>query len=157
MGEELVRLHNPDHVIVRTAWVYSPFGANFLKTMMRLAETRDEVPVVADQVGSPTSALDLAEALLAIVEGWRGGETYHVAGTGFTSWCGFAEAIFAECRRVGLPSASVRPIRTDEVLTRAVRPANSRLDCSKFERDFGFRMPDWKESVGRTIAGMRCA
>ncbi len=156
-GEEMVRSNNPDHVVVRTAWVYSPFGSNFLKTMMRLAETKDEVPVVSDQVGSPTSAADLADALLMIVDNWRAGETYHVAGSEFTSWCGFAEAIFAECRRIGLPSATVRPIGTDEWPTRAVRPRNSRLDCSKFEKDFGFRMPDWKEAVARTIADLRCA
>jgi dTDP-4-dehydrorhamnose reductase len=161
-GEELVRLNNADHLIVRTAWVYSPFGSNFLKTMMKLAEMKDEIPVVADQLGSPTSALDLADGLLTVIEAWRTdgkaglGETYHLAGTGSTSWCGFAEAIFSECRRLGLPSAALRPIATAEWPTRAVRPANSRLDCRKFESHFGFRMPDWKEASARTIADLQC-
>jgi dTDP-4-dehydrorhamnose reductase len=161
-GEELVRLNNAEHLIVRTAWVFSPFGSNFLKTMMRLAETKDEVPVVADQLGSPTSALDLADGILTVVEAWRAGgkaglgETYHLAGSGFTSWSGFAEAIFAECRRLGLPSAAVRPIATAEWPTRGLRPANSRLDCRKFERHFGLRMPDWKEAAARTIADLKC-
>jgi dTDP-4-dehydrorhamnose reductase len=162
-GEDLVRLNNADHLIVRTAWVYSRFGSNFLKTMMKLAETKDEVPVVEDQAGCPTSALDLADGLLTVIEAWRTGrkaglgETYHLAGSGSTSWCGFAEAIFAECRRSGLPSAAVRSIATAEWPTRAVRPANSRLDCRKFESHFGFRMPDWKEACARTIADLQCA
>jgi dTDP-4-dehydrorhamnose reductase len=161
-GEELVRKNNADHLLVRTAWVYSPFGVNFLKTMMRLAETKEEVPVVNDQVGSPTSALDLADGLLTVIEHWRTGgkaglgETYHLAGSGFTSWCGFADAIFAECRRLGLPSAAARPIATSDWPTKAIRPANSRLDCRKFESHFGIRMPDWKEAAARTIADLQC-
>jgi dTDP-4-dehydrorhamnose reductase len=157
-GEERARSEYPDHVIVRTAWVYSPFGKNFLKTMMRLAEGRDEVGVVADQHGSPTSAPDLAEGLLALIERWRSeprsglGQTYHLAGSGEASWAEFAAAIFDACRDNGLPGASVKPIGTRDFPTKAPRPANSRLDCAKAERDLGIRLPGWRESTAAIVA-----
>jgi dTDP-4-dehydrorhamnose reductase len=155
-GEEQVRSNNPDHVIVRTAWVYSPFGKNFLKTMMALGASRDLVTVVDDQHGNPSSALDLAEGLLAIVEGWAEGGaglggTYHLAGTGPASWCDFARFIFDELRRLHLPSAEVQPLKTSDWPTKAVRPQNSRLDSSKFARDFGFTMPPWQASAAEAI------
>ena len=156
-GEEQVREANLNHLIVRTAWVYSPFGRNFVKTMMDAARTRESLSVVADQVGSPTSALDLADALLALLEVWgakpeRGlGETYHVAGSGQTSWCGLAQAIMAECAALGVPTADVIGISTADWPTKAVRPRNSVLDCEKFERDFGIRLPDWQLSVAETV------
>jgi dTDP-4-dehydrorhamnose reductase len=156
-GEEQVRRENADHVIVRTAWVYSPFGRNFVKTMMNAAKSRDELTVVGDQVGNPSSALDLADGLLAIANTWsrepsRGlGQTYHLAGTGSVSWCGFAEQIMAECARRGLPAATVRPIRTEDWPTKAARPRNSQLDCSKFERDIGFACPEWRSSTTRVV------
>jgi dTDP-4-dehydrorhamnose reductase len=156
-GEERVRRENPEHLILRTAWVYSPFGSNFVKTMMRLAETRDTVTVVADQQGNPTSALDLADALLAVLRLWKQGSragqgrTYHLAGTGSASWFSFAEAIFEECRALGLPAARVQPIRTKDWPTNAVRPANSRLDSSRFQRDFDFAMPDWQRSLAEVV------
>lgn len=146
-GEERVRAANSDHAIVRTAWVYSPFGRNFVKTMMTAAHTRDELNVVADQVGNPTSALDLADGLLAMAEQWRGSGTWHLAGTGDASWHEFAEAIMSACREAGEPSARIAPIRTQEWPTKAVRPANSRLSSARFEADFGFAMPDWRASV----------
>ena len=156
-GEERVRAETSDHLIVRTAWVHSPFGRNFVRTMMDLAQDRDTVSVVADQHGNPTSALDLAEGLIGVLEAWRSGETglgrtYHLAGTGVTSWCGFAEAIFDECRAAGLPAARVEPIATDDWPTRAPRPRNSALDCSRFLADFGFQMPDWRVSVRKVVA-----
>ena len=152
-GEEQVRTANPDHVILRSAWVYSPFGRNFVKTMMAAAETREELTVVDDQFGNPTSALDLADGILAMIERWRHGgrtglgDTYHLAGSGSTSWCEFAQAIMDECRVLGLPAAEVRPIRSDEWPTRAARPQNSALDCARFARDFGFTMPQWRDSL----------
>jgi dTDP-4-dehydrorhamnose reductase len=157
-GEELVRANNPEHVIVRTAWVYSPFGKNFLKTMVRLAEDRDEVGVVDDQHGNPSSALDLADGLLAIVRAWepddnRGvGETYHLTGNGETTWCGFARRIFIEAERNALPFAATRPIRTEDFPTRAIRPRNSRLSSAKFEGDFGYRAPGWQEATAAVVA-----
>ena len=157
-GEEAVRAANADHVIVRTAWVYSPFGANFVQTMMRLAAARDTVRVVADQKGNPSSALDIADGLLALGESWKAdparglGRTYHLGGTGETNWAEFAEAIFAECAARGLPTARVEPIASSEYPTRAARPANSTLDSGAFARDFGFRMPDWRESLAMVVA-----
>ena len=155
-GEEQVRAGTPGHLIVRTAWLYSPFGTNFVRTMMRLAGTRETVSVVADQHGNPTSALDLAEGLIRILEAWRIGDTglggtYHLAGTGIASWCGFAEAIFDQCRAMGLPGAQVEPIAAADWPSRAPRPRKSALDCSKFLADFGFQMPDWRRSVGEVM------
>lgn len=150
-GEEQVRAANPRHAIVRTAWVYSPFGRNFVKSVMAAAKLRDRLTVVDDQRGSPTSALDLADAILAMVSTGRGwGGTYHVAGRGEVSWCGFAREIMQQCATNRLPSVPVDPIRTEDWPTRAVRPRNSVLDSTKFERTFGFAMPDWRDSV-RTI------
>lgn len=152
-GEHEVRAQMPDHLIVRTAWVYSPFSHNFVKTMMRLGQSQDVVRVVADQRGNPSSALDIAEGLLGIVGRWRDGDstglgaTYHLAGTGTTSWADFAGAIFAACERHGLPAARVEPIITAQYPTRAQRPHNSMLDSSRFTRDFGFQMPDWHQSL----------
>ena len=156
-GEEAVRAAATDHLILRTAWVYSPFGANFVKTMMRLAGDREQVNVVADQIGNPSSALDLADGLLRVVEQWREGgrqgvgNTYHLAGNGEASWADFASAIFDSCRALGLAAADVAPIRTADWPTRARRPANSRLDCSAFARDFGFTMPDWRPSTRKVV------
>lgn len=152
-GEEAVRAANPDHVILRTAWVYSPFGRNFVKIIMAAAQNNDALTVVDDQFGSPTSALNLADGILSILDRWRGGvraglgETFHLAGSGTASWYGFAEAIMAECKRLGLPGAEVRAIRTADWPTKALRPANSALDSSKFGRTYGYRAPDWRVSL----------
>jgi len=156
-GEEQVRRENPDHMIVRTAWVYSPFGRNFLKTMMRLAQDRDVVTVVGDQRGNPSSALDLADGLLKAVDRWREapeqglGRTFHLAGTGAATWLEFAEHILAECERIGLPSATVSAIATEDWPTRAVRPRNSMLDCTSFNQAFAFRTPEWRSSASETV------
>lgn len=153
LGEQRVRDSNPDHAIVRTAWVYSPFGRNFVKTMMTLAQARDMLSVVADQHGNPTSALDLADGLLALVDaGIAGGETYHLAGTGDATWFELAEHIFAQCARLGLPWATVTPVITADYPTKATRPANSRLDSTRFTAATGFVMPGWRASVDETIA-----
>ena len=152
-GEEQVRAANPRHAIVRTAWVYSPFGRNFVKSMMAAAATRDRLTVVDDQRGSPTSALDLADGLLAMIEaggGW--GETYHLAGGGeATTWCGFAREIMGQCAANHLATVPVEPIRTEDWPTRAVRPRNSVLDSSRFEEAFGFVMPDWRLSAREVV------
>src|SRR5436305_1347286 len=108
-GEEQVRAANPRHVIVRTAWVYSPFGRNFVKSIMAAAEARDSLTVVDDQIGSPSSAFDIADGLLQVATARESGlgETYHLAAAGSTSWCGFARAIMDECAKHGLPAADV--------------------------------------------------
>ena len=156
-GERRVAESNPDHLILRTAWVYSPFGRNFVRTMLNAAQGRDTLNVVDDQHGNPTSALDIADGVLAIMKGWVGapgrglGQVYHLAGTGSTSWCGLARQVFAAAAALGLPTAEVNPIRTEDWPTRAVRPRNSRLDCSKLEADFGYRAPGWQDSVTETV------
>jgi dTDP-4-dehydrorhamnose reductase len=152
-GEERVRAANPRHAIVRTAWVYSPFGHNFVKSIMAAAGVRDRLTVVDDQRGSPTSALDLADGLLAMIDnggGW--GETYHLAGTGEASWCEFAREIMARCAANGLPYVPVDAIRTEDWPTRAERPRNSVLDSGKFEQAFGFEMPDWRSATREVVA-----
>lgn len=157
-GEEQVRSAQPDHLIVRTAWVYSPFGRNFVQSIIKAAAARDTLTVVDDQRGSPTSALNLAEAIFHVLGDWRRGsrtglgETYHVAGAGETSWCGLAQEIMHRCEAVGLPSANVVPITTADWPTRARRPLNSVLDSSKFARDFGIRLPEWRQSVAEVVA-----
>jgi dTDP-4-dehydrorhamnose reductase len=152
-GEQQVRAANPGHMIVRSSWVVSPFGRNFVKTMIDAAASRDVVKVVDDQHGKPTSALDLADALVAVLANWERtdglglGRTYHVAGRGETSWSGLAAGVMDECRRLGVPAAQVEPIATSEWPTRAKRPKNSVLDCSRFEGDFGIALPEWESSV----------
>lgn len=151
-GEEAVRAANPDHLILRTAWVYSPFGRNFVRTMIAAAAKRDALDVVDDQVGCPTSALDLADAILSIAEQRSGfGDTFHLAGSGSASWFELASEIMASCRRLGLPAAEVRPIATADWPTKATRPAYAVLDCAKIERDLGLRLPDWRRSVAATV------
>jgi dTDP-4-dehydrorhamnose reductase len=156
-GEEAIRAILPGHAIVRTAWVYSPFGRNFVKTMLDLARTRPGLRVVGDQVGNPTSALDLADGLLALVRAWerepdRGaGATYHLAGTGSTSWAEFAREIFALSAERGGPSASVEAIATADWPAKASRPLNSRLDSTLFAETFGYQAPPWQESLALVV------
>jgi dTDP-4-dehydrorhamnose reductase len=156
-GEEAIRAVLPGHAIVRTAWVYSPFGRNFVKTMLDLAKTRPGLSVVGDQVGNPTSALDLADGLLALVRAWERepdlgvGATYHLAGTGSTSWAEFAREIFALSAERGGPSAQVQAIATADWPAKAPRPLNSRLDSSLFEQTFGYRAPPWRESLALVV------
>lgn len=156
-GEERVRRNNPEFVIARTAWVYSPFGKNFVRTMMALARDRDEVSVVDDQRGSPTCALDLADGVLALAERWAVGgrqglgSTYHLAGTGDATWFELAQHVMQECARLNLPSAKVKPVHTADWATKAKRPANSMLDSGRFAAEFGFTMPHWRQSVTKVV------
>jgi dTDP-4-dehydrorhamnose reductase len=156
-GENAVRAANPQHLIFRTAWVYSPFGKNFVKTMLRLAETRDEISVVADQFGNPTSAFDIADGILAAARRieadvsttpWG---TYHLAGRGHTHWAGFAEEIFCLSAARGGPTATVKRIATAEYPTKAKRPANSQLECAAFEVAFGWKAGAWESSVPESL------
>ena len=156
-GEEQVRAANPRHAILRTAWLYSPFGRNFVQSMMTAARSRPVLTVVDDQRGSPTSALDLADAVLVLAGRWSsggrpaGGATYHVAGSGVTSWCGLADAVMVECRTLGLPAAEVRPIATEDWPTRAERPRYSALDSGSFAAQIGVVLPDWRVSVRSVV------
>lgn len=154
-GEQAIAAAGADFAILRTAWVYSPFGHNFAKTMLRLAETRDSLNVVEDQVGCPTSALDIADAIHAVLGAWQRGEggvgIFHFAGTGEASWAEFAREIFAGSAARGGPSATVNGIPTSAYPTPAARPANSRLDCSRFADSFGHRAPPWQQSLQRVL------
>jgi len=152
-GERVLRAATPRHVILRTSWVYSEFGHNFLKTILRLAATRDELRIVADQRGCPTSTLDLAEAVLSIAPRLIAGEdvwgTYHFAGSGVTTWHGFASRIAAAQTPFTGRTPRVTPITTAEYPLPARRPANSELDCSLFARIFGIRARPWTEETDR--------
>ena len=157
-GEEAVRAATPDHLILRTSWLVSPFGRNFVRTMVDLAPQRDSLSVVADQYGNPTSALDLADAILAVARRWAAGDrtgmgqTCHLAGTGIASWFDLAVAVQEELARLGLKSATVTPIPTADWPTPAARPAFSALDSTHFTRDFGLIMPDWRISLAPIVA-----
>ena len=150
-GEAAVRAAHPRHVILRTAWVYGEFGNNFLKTMLRLAATRDELRVVADQRGCPTATGDLAAAILALAPRLVANEdvwgTSHFAGTGATTWHGFASRIVAAQAPLTGRTPRVTPITTAEYPTPARRPANSELDSGKFARVFGLRARPWEEQT----------
>lgn len=145
-GEQGVRAANGNHLILRTSWVASAHGTNFVKTMLRLGTQRESLNVVADQIGGPTPSADIAQALMtaakAMTEGAQGG-THHFAGQPDTSWADFARAIMAEanlpCRINGIPTA--------EYPTPARRPLNSRLDCRAFTAAFGVPRPDWHEGL----------
>ena len=142
-GEQGIRAAGGRHVILRTSWVVSAHGNNFVKTMLRLGGTRDRLTVVADQIGGPTPAADIADALLvvakAMVDGAHGG-THHFAGAPDVSWAGFARTIMAQA---GL-ACQITDISTSAYPTPAARPLNSRLDCSAFEAEFGVKRPDWR-------------
>jgi dTDP-4-dehydrorhamnose reductase len=133
--------------------VYSPFGRNFVKTILNHAATRSRLTVGDDQHGNPTSALDLADAVLAIVAYWQHapeaglGEIYNCAGTGATTWCGLARHTLSVSRDMSGPFAEVIGITTSEWPTKATRPANSQLNSSRFCRDFGWQSPKWQQSV----------
>lgn len=156
-GEQAVTAEYENCAILRTAWVYSPFGTNFVKTMLRLGAERDELRVVSDQFGNPTSALDIADGALAVVENLaadgdparRG--IFHMAAGGAASWAEFAEAIFAASAEVGGPVATITRIATADFPTAAMRPANSQLDSSKLERAHGVCLPQWQHSVNEVV------
>lgn len=153
-GEDAVRASGCAHMIFRTAWVYAARGHNFLRTMLRLAAERDELRVVADQVGSPTPARWLAQVTaLALAQGKGIDGTWHVVADGETSWHGFAAAIVEDAVAAGLLERAplVTPIATADFPTRARRPAYSRLDTGKLARDFGLRLPDWREGVRQVL------
>jgi len=158
-GEEAVRQGCSRHLILRSSWVFSAHGQNFVKTMLRLGAEREELAVVADQHGKPTAAAEIARLTLALLaagsEKWG---TYHLAQPQATSWHGFAEEIFAEARRQGvaLKVGDVRAITTAEYPTPARRPTNSELDCARVEAAFGITIRPWQHSLAEVIAELRC-
>ncbi len=163
-GERLVAAANPDHAILRTAWVYAPYGRNFLRTMLRLAEARNSVSVVDDQHGNPSYAPDIAAGIISVARNLlsRPGDaalrgTFHMSATGDASWAEFAAAIFALSAAAGGPSATVTPIPTSAYPTPARRPANSRLDCARIAAVHGVRLPHWRDATARCIDALQRA
>lgn len=150
-GESLVRAAGGPHVILRTAWVFSAHGQNFLKTMLRLGAARPTLTVVADQHGGPTPARAIAQALLTIAQAFQRGQgtpgTFHFAGAPDTTWAGFAREIMGQAR---LP-AQVQDIPTSAYPTPARRPANSRLDCAAIASAYGIDRPDWRQGIADTL------
>jgi dTDP-4-dehydrorhamnose reductase len=147
-GEELVMEHNPQSIIIRTSWVYSSYGKNFVKTMLKLMADRKEISVVADQTGSPTYAADLAEAVLQIVFSgqWVPG-IYHYSNEGTITWHQFAEAIREETGS----QCIIQPIDTEQYPTPAKRPAWSVMDKSKIQQTFGLELQPWKDSLRQCL------
>ena len=145
--------------VLRTSWVYSPVGKNFMRTMLAAAGRGVPLRIVADQRGCPTAAWDLAAAILTIAEqmlagDWRRehGGVFHAAGTGDTTWHGLALAVFEAAARHGRPMPEIVPIATADWPTPARRPPDSRLDCTRLAQVFGVRLPPWREGVARSVA-----
>jgi dTDP-4-dehydrorhamnose reductase len=157
-GELAVSAANERNIILRTSWVYAPFGNNFVRTMLRLGSERDRVRVIDDQIGCPTYAPDIAHAIIAIADlveasGWRpdyAGVT-HLAGPDELTWFGFAQAIMRLVKAKGGRAADVEPISTTEYPTAAVRPANSRLNCDRLYSIFNVRLPRFSRSIAACI------
>lgn len=158
-GERAVRDAGGRSIILRTAWVVSPWGHNFVKTMLRLGGERDELGVVADQVGCPTSAIDIAETLLILAERLLGDRrepcgTYHFVNSGQASWYDLASAVFAYAGARGMKIPRVNAIATADYPTPARRPANSRLSTAKLERTFGMKPRPWQEAVEEILVSL---
>ena len=161
-GELALRDSGADHLLFRTAWVYAAHGHNFLRTMLRLGADRDELRVVADQHGAPTTTRLIVEASLAALHRWLQSDatqrhalvgTYHLVASGATTWHGFASAIFTEAAALGVLAHPPRvlPIGSAEFPTPAVRPAWSLLDNSSFQQHFAFPLPDWRDGLHRVM------
>jgi len=156
VGEIAVREHQSRHLILRTSWVFSTYGANFVRTMLRLGSERDELGIVGDQVGGPTAAADIALALCRIATKIASGKseygTFHYSGFPFVSWHGFAERIFQQAGKLGLKTpGSVRKITAAQYPTPAPRPGNSMLNCAAIMRDWGIEQPSWETALDRCI------
>jgi dTDP-4-dehydrorhamnose reductase len=157
-GEGLVLAAQPDSAVLRTAWVFSPFGNNFVKTMLRLAESRDEIGVVHDQRGSPTSAIDIADAIIDVgarlvadpAPSLRG--VFHLTNAGDASWAEFAELVFRTSDARGGPTARVRRITTADYPTPAPRPGSSRLNGALIAERYGIRLCNWQDAAAATVA-----
>ena len=151
-GEQAISAVGGKHLILRTSWVYSLHGRNFLLTMQRLLQERPELKVVSDQIGAPTWAGNIALATAQLIQRWQAGQTgnwglYHFSAGGETSWFGFAEAIAAELQAQGKSVANLLPIPSSDYPTPARRPLNSRLDGSRLKRDWGVSLPHWHSGL----------
>ncbi|MFY9211430.1 MAG: dTDP-4-dehydrorhamnose reductase [Aestuariivita sp.] len=152
-GEIAIAAAGGVHAILRTSWVFSAHGSNFVKTMLRLSESRDSLNVVDDQIGGPTPADDIARTLIRMARALKdgqGGGIYHYAGAPVASWADFARETFSQAGR----RTAVQGIPSSEYPTLAARPLNSRLDCATLKTDFGITQPDWKAGLTRAIEAM---
>jgi dTDP-4-dehydrorhamnose reductase len=157
MGERAISEVQGQHLILRTSWVYSTHGRNFLLTMQRLLQEKPELRIVADQIGAPTWAGAIADSTLALIERWQTGNagawgTYHLTAEGETSWFGFAQAIGDALREQGARCANLLPIPSSDYPTPAARPLNSRLDCTRLQREWGVSQPDWLSALHDCLA-----
>ena len=154
-GEQAVRAAGGAHAIMRTSWVFSAHGANFVKTMLRLGAEREKLTIVADQIGGPTAAGDIAAALLGMARAFHAGQgttgTYDFSGVPDVSWAALAREIFAQA---GL-TCTVEDIPTSAYPTPARRPGNSRMDCTGLTRDFGIKRPDWRASLASVMSDLK--
>ena len=151
-GEQAIAAVVGEHLILRTSWVYSLHGRNFLLTMQRLLQERPQLRVVDDQIGAPTWTATIAASTRALIERWQAGQpgawgTYHLTAQGETSWFCFAQAIGEHLRAQGLPCAELLPIPSSEYPTPARRPRNSRLDCSRLAREWQVSQPHWRQAL----------
>ncbi|MDI9690064.1 dTDP-4-dehydrorhamnose reductase [Burkholderia cenocepacia] len=156
-GEDAIRHVMASHLILRTSWVVGAHGGNFLKTILRLARERDQLRIVADQIGAPTSAALIADVTAQMIARYFADRehfafgTYHLAASGETNWCEYARHVveLAEARGIELKlrASDIQPITTQEYPLPAKRPANSRLDCGKLTRAFGLLLPDWRSGI----------
>ncbi|MEP7043243.1 MAG: dTDP-4-dehydrorhamnose reductase [Dokdonella sp.] len=164
-GEQALQASGAAHLVLRTAWVYAGRGTNFLRTMLRLAGEREELRVVADQVGAPTPARWIAEATAAVLLHWCDGDAsmrrsldgiYHLVAAGRASWFDFAGAIMQEAHACGLLARMPRvlPIATADYPTRALRPACALLDCGKLGRAFGLQLPEWQDGLREVLRSL---
>ncbi len=155
-GEIAVAKATPDHVILRTAWIYSPFGKNFVRTMLALGLKNDVLGVVADQVGNPSYAPDIAEGVLSVAQGLKDGRghfgIFHMAGAGDAAWADLAEETFRLAAAHGRAPMRVNRIGAAEYPTAAKRPSNSRLDCAKLLKAYGLALPHWRDATRRCVA-----
>jgi dTDP-4-dehydrorhamnose reductase len=166
-GEQAIQTSGVSHLILRTSWVYGARGKNFMKTMIKLATERDVLRVVADQFGAPTSSRSIAQATVAALSVWQANlaGTYHLTCKGSTSWHGFSQAIltaYAQRRDTDWPMLKVQPgavqaITTKDYPTPAVRPVNSRLDCSKLEKAFNLALPTWQQALDEVMQEFQVA
>lgn len=160
-GEQEIARANRQHVILRTAWVYSAVGRNFVKTMLALAAERDQLSVVNDQVGNPTSATDIANGVICVLQALGADASniqpfgvFHMAGAEEASWFDFAQEIFRLSAGLGGPVADVVPVESSAYPTKAIRPQNSRLDCAKFKATFNHALPGYRQALPGVIEAL---
>lgn len=151
-GEQAITVVGGQHLILRTSWIYSRHGRNFLLTMQRLLQEKPQLRVVADQIGAPTWAGTVAYSTRLLIERWQNGLAgewgiYHLTAQGETSWFGFAQAIAEQLNVLGLPCAELLPIPSRDYPTPAQRPLNSRLDCSRLQRQWQVTQPHWQQAL----------